>query len=98
MIAIVNQIMPLSGQPKRFSFHIDTNEATTRMAPRNTISRWLKALNVSSGCNLRIRGNNLCRRFLNQIICDSSLYTAAFSTLSDPEYKDPETPNTCGDK
>ncbi len=98
MIAIVNQIMPLSGQPKRFSFHIESNEEATRIAPRNTISRWLKALNVSSGCNLRIRGNNLCRRFLNQILCDSSLNTAAVSTLSNPRYNDPETPNTCGDK
>ena len=29
-MATVNQMMPLSGQPKRFSFHMETNEKTTR--------------------------------------------------------------------
>ncbi len=50
MIATVNQMMPLSGQPKRFSFHMETNDTTTQVRARNTISRRLKALNVSSGC------------------------------------------------
>jgi hypothetical protein len=49
-MATVNQIMPLSGQPKRFSFHIETNVKTTRITARSVISRRLKALNVSSGC------------------------------------------------
>jgi hypothetical protein len=49
-MATANQMMPLSGQPKRFSFHIETNDRTTQVTPRNTISRRLKALNVSSGC------------------------------------------------
>jgi hypothetical protein len=49
-MATVNQMMPRSGQPKRFSFHMETNDKTTRITPRNTISRRLKALNVSSGC------------------------------------------------
>ena len=26
MMATVNQMMPLSGQPKRFSLHMETNE------------------------------------------------------------------------
>ena len=29
-MATVNQMTPLSGQPNRFSFHIETNEKTTR--------------------------------------------------------------------
>jgi hypothetical protein len=37
-----NQMMPLSGQPNRFSFHIDTNEQTTQVRARNTISHRLK--------------------------------------------------------
>jgi hypothetical protein len=49
-MATANQMMPLSGQPKRFSFHIETKDRTTRTTARNTISRRLKALNVSSGC------------------------------------------------
>jgi hypothetical protein len=49
-MATVNQMMPLSGQPKRFSFHIETSDTATRTTLRNTIKRWLKALNVSSGC------------------------------------------------
>ena len=38
---------PLSGQPKRFSFHMETNEKTTQVRPRNTISHRLKAIIVS---------------------------------------------------
>ena len=49
-MAMVNQMMPLSGQPKRFSFHMETNEKTTQVRPRNTISHRLKAIIVSSGC------------------------------------------------
>jgi len=36
--------MPLSGQPKRFSFHMETNDRTTQVTPRNTISHRLKAM------------------------------------------------------
>ena len=49
-MAKVNQMMPLSGQPNRFSFHMETNEKTTQVRPRNTISHRLKAIIVSSGC------------------------------------------------
>jgi hypothetical protein len=45
-MATANQIMPLSGQPNRFSFHMETNDRTTRTTARNTISRSLKALNA----------------------------------------------------
>ena len=48
-MATVNQMMPLSGQPKRFSFHMETNEKTTQVTPRNTISHRLKAIIVSAG-------------------------------------------------
>src|SRR5438132_9388750 len=34
-MATVNQLMPRSGQPKRFSFHIDTNDRATKITPRN---------------------------------------------------------------
>jgi len=53
-MATVNQMMPLSGQPKRFSFHIETNDRTTQVRPRNTISHRLKAIIVSSGCTCSI--------------------------------------------
>src|SRR5262245_11220216 len=36
-MATVNQIMPLSGQPKRFSFHMETNDKGTRITPRNFV-------------------------------------------------------------
>ena len=49
-MAKVNQMMPRSGQPNRFSFHMETNEKTTQVRPRNTISHRLKAIIVSSGC------------------------------------------------
>jgi hypothetical protein len=49
-MAMVNQMMPLSGQPKRFSFHMETNVKTTRTKARNTISHRLKAIIVSWGC------------------------------------------------
>jgi hypothetical protein len=49
-MATVNQMMPLSGQPNRFSFHIEINEQTTQVVPRNTISHRLKTIIVSSGC------------------------------------------------
>jgi hypothetical protein len=32
-MATANQMMPLSGQPKRFSFHIEINDRTTRITP-----------------------------------------------------------------
>ena len=50
MMAKLNQMAPLSGQPNRFSFHIETNERTTQVTPRNTISHRLKAIIVSAGC------------------------------------------------
>jgi hypothetical protein len=46
----VNQMTPLSGEPKRFSFDMETTEKTTQLRPRNTISHRLKAIIVSSGC------------------------------------------------
>ena len=46
--ATVNQTMSLSGHPKRFAFHMETNEYTTKVRPRNTISHRLKAIIVSS--------------------------------------------------
>ena len=49
-MAMLNQMTPLSGQPKRFSFHMETNEKTTQVRPRNTISHRLKAIIVSVGC------------------------------------------------
>ena len=55
-MATVNQMMPLSGQPNRFSFHIETNEKTTQVMPRNTISHRLKAIIVSSGCRCGMGG------------------------------------------
>ena len=45
-MATVNQIMPLSGQPNRFSFHMETKAKTTQGTPRNTISHRLKAMIV----------------------------------------------------
>ena len=49
-MARVNQMMPRSGQPKRFSFHIEMNAKTTQVRPRNTISHKLRAMLVSAGC------------------------------------------------
>src|SRR5215467_9843362 len=49
-IATVNQMMPRSGQPNRFSFHMETKAKTTQGTPRNTISQRLKAIIVSWGC------------------------------------------------
>jgi hypothetical protein len=49
-MATVNQMIPLSGDPKRFSLHMETNEKTTQVRPRNTISHRLKAIIVSWGC------------------------------------------------
>ena len=43
-MAKVNQMMPLSGQPNRFSLHMEINQKTTQVMPRNTISQRLKAL------------------------------------------------------
>ena len=54
-IAMVNQMMPLSGQPNRFSFHMESNDKTTQVIPRNTISHRLKAISVSSGCTSESR-------------------------------------------
>jgi hypothetical protein len=56
MMATVNQMMPLSGQPNRFSFHIETNDNAISVAPRSTISQRLAAINVRSVCN----GPSLC--------------------------------------
>ena len=49
-MARVNQMMPRSGQPNRFSFHMEINAKTTQVRPRNTISHRLRATIVSSGC------------------------------------------------
>jgi hypothetical protein len=43
-MAMVNQMMPRSCQPKRFSFHMEINEKATQVMPRNTISHRLKAI------------------------------------------------------
>ena len=59
-IAKVNRMMPRSGQPNRFSFHMETNEKTTQVGPRNTISHRLKAIIVSSGCSCGIGGERIC--------------------------------------
>jgi hypothetical protein len=40
----VNQMMPLSGQPNRFSFHNETNDRTTQVMPGYVIRKRLKAL------------------------------------------------------
>ena len=53
-MATVNQMIPRSGQPKRFSFHIETNANTTRVSPRNTISHRLKATIVRWVCTRSI--------------------------------------------
>ena len=45
-MARVNQTMPLSDQPNRFSLHIEINTKTTQVTPRNTISHRLKAIIV----------------------------------------------------
>ena len=45
-MATVNQMMPLSGQPKRFSFHMETKAKTTQVTPRNTINQRLRAIIV----------------------------------------------------
>jgi hypothetical protein len=45
-IAMVNQMIPLSGQPNRFSFHIETNVKTTQVRPRVIIIHRLKAIIV----------------------------------------------------
>src|SRR5262249_50854534 len=37
-MAKVNQMMPRSGQPNRFSFHVEIKAKTTQVTPRNTIS------------------------------------------------------------
>ena len=60
-MATVNQMMPRSGQPNRFSFHIETNEKTTQVMPRNTISHRLRAIIVRWVCSGGMGGENLCR-------------------------------------
>ena len=50
MMAKVNQMIPLSGRPKRFSFDMEINENATQVIPRKTISHRLKAIIVSVGC------------------------------------------------
>jgi hypothetical protein len=62
-MAMVNQMMPRSGQPKRFSFHMETNERTTQVKPRNTISHRLKAIIVSWGCTRPTFGEPSVWRF-----------------------------------
>jgi uncharacterized membrane protein len=52
--ATVNQKMPLSGQPKRFSFHMEINAKTTQVRPRNTMSHRLKAIIANSGCTTSV--------------------------------------------
>jgi hypothetical protein len=42
MMTKENQMMPLSGQPKRFSFHIETKDTATRLTARETTRRRLK--------------------------------------------------------
>ena len=44
---------------KRFSFHMETNERTMQVRPRNTIRKRLKALNVSSGCTRALVSSDL---------------------------------------
>jgi hypothetical protein len=58
-VAKVNQMTSLSGQPNRFSFYMETNEKTTQVRPRNTISHRLKAIIVSSGCSCGIGGERI---------------------------------------
>jgi hypothetical protein len=41
-MAIVNQMMPLSGQPKRFPFDIETNVKTTRITARSVSAEGLR--------------------------------------------------------
>ena len=43
--------MPLSGQPKRFSFHMETNVKTTKTKARSVISKRLKDTNARFGCS-----------------------------------------------
>src|SRR4029453_1533679 len=54
-MAKVNQMMPLSGQPKRFSFHMEINAKTTQVSAGNTINQRLKAIIVSWGCRCLCR-------------------------------------------
>jgi hypothetical protein len=49
-MATVNQMMPRSGQPNRFSFHMEAEAKTTQVKPRNTISHRLKAIIISLRC------------------------------------------------
>ena len=49
-MAMVNQTIPRSGEPKWFSFHMETNAKTTQVRPRNTINHKLRAIIVSAGC------------------------------------------------
>jgi hypothetical protein len=46
-MATVNYMIPRSGDPNRFSLHMETNAKTTQVRPRNTISQRLKAIIVS---------------------------------------------------
>jgi hypothetical protein len=60
-MATVNQTIPRSGQPQRFSFHMETNDRTTQVRLRNTISHRLKAIIVSSGFRCGMGREDLCR-------------------------------------
>ncbi len=42
MMATVNQMMPLSGQPKRFSFHIETRKRQLELRPEIQLADDLK--------------------------------------------------------
>jgi hypothetical protein len=63
MMATVKQMMPLSGQPNRFSFHMETNDRTTQVRPRNTINHRLKAIIVSAACTALFVVGRLRRAF-----------------------------------
>jgi hypothetical protein len=43
-VAKVNQMTSLSGQPNRFSFHMETNEKTTQVSPGIQSATGLKLL------------------------------------------------------
>jgi hypothetical protein len=68
-MARVNQMMPLSGHPKRFSFHIETNEETTQVRHRNTIIHRLKAIIVSASCIYAVL-KSVTDGWLTQVLCN----------------------------
>jgi hypothetical protein len=48
MMAKYKKMTPLSGQPNRFSFHMEINVKTAKITAGTVISRCLNALNVIS--------------------------------------------------